>query len=173
MRKFIKKLNEFLPQAMQMNNPTTKPTVVPTPTKPGQRPGPIPNKQPSVTPKPQATAMDVYDHFIDILREVSGEFEFDLEYLVQKYEGGTTTKPTVVPNPTKPGQRPGPIRREKPSVKPEPVAFSQYENLNIKSFSQFVNEARHEENPAFSDDYKRKFPERIRAEAGETQRRVQ
>jgi hypothetical protein len=172
MKKFIKRLNEFLPQSMQMNNPTTKPTVVPNPTKPGQRPGPIPNKQPSVTPKPQATAMDVYNHFIDILREVSGEFEFDLEYLVQKYEGGTTTKPTVVPNPTKPGQRPGPIPNKQPSVTPKPQALGQFENLNLKSFSQFLNEARHEENPAFSDDYKNRFPERIRQEAEETNRRI-
>ena len=75
MKKFIKRLNEFLPQSMQMNSPTTKPTTVPT--KPGQRPGPIPTTRPSTTPKPQATAMDVYNHFIDTLREVSGEFEFE------------------------------------------------------------------------------------------------
>jgi hypothetical protein len=175
MKKFIKRLNEFLPQSMQMNNPTTKPTPTTVPTKPGKRPGPIPTERPSTTPKPQAKAMDVYNHFIDTLREVSGEFEFDLNYLMQKYEmgsGSPTTKPTPTTVPTKPGKRPGPIPTERPSTTPKPQAFGQFESLNLKSFSQFVNEARHEENPAFSDDYKSRFPERIRQEAGETNRRI-
>jgi hypothetical protein len=169
MKRFIKRLNEFLPQAMQMNSPTTKPTIKPN-TKPG-RPGPIPTTRPSTTPKPQATAMDVYNHFIDTLREFKGDFEFDLSYLTQKYEGSTTTKPTTAPPLTKPG-KPGPIPTTRPSTTPKPQALGQFESLTLKSFSQFVNEARHEENPAFSDEYKSRFPERIRQEAEETNRRI-
>ena len=106
MKKFIRKINEYLPASMQMNNPgTTQPGIKPgTPTKPGA-PSPIPGQKPSVTPKPQ----------------MFGE---------------------------------------------------QFENFSLKSFGQFVNEARHEENPAFSDDYKNRFPERIGREAEETNRRI-
>lgn len=172
MKKFVKRLNEFLPQSMQMNNPTTTPGIKPgTPTKPG-KPSPIPGQKPSVTPKPQASSMDVYNHFIDTLRDLNTDFEFDLGYLMQKYESGTTTKPTTKPGtPTRPGA-PSPIPGQKPSVTPKPQAYSQFESFSLKSFGQFVNEARHEENPAFSDDYKSRFPERIGREAEETNRRV-
>ena len=169
MRKFVRKINEFLSQSAQMNNPVIKPTIKPgAPTKPG-KPGPIPTVKPSVEPKPQASANDIYNHFIDTLRSIDQPFDFNLNYLIQKYEGQPTVKPTVKPStPTKPG----PIPTVKPSIEPKPQALGQFENFSIKSFGQFVNEARHEDNPAFSDEYNMRFPERIRQEAGETQGRV-
>ena len=83
MRK-IQRLNEFL-----ANSPTTKPTTRPStpttrPTR--QAPSPIRRDKPSTSPKPQATAEDVVNHYIEILRAEDTEIKFDLKKLKKRYE---------------------------------------------------------------------------------------
>ena len=83
MRK-IQRLNEFL-----ANSPTTKPTTRPStpttrPTR--QAPSPIRRDKPSTSPKPQATAEDVVNHYIETLRAEDTEIKFDLKKLKKRYE---------------------------------------------------------------------------------------
>jgi len=84
--KHIKKIYEYLVMADPTEVPTKTPTKVPTKTPDRRGPSPIRRDKPSVKPKPMASAEDIYDRFINELREEDGKIDFDLKYLASKYK---------------------------------------------------------------------------------------
>ena len=87
MRKRIKTLNEFREAEMNspapVKTPKTAPTTTPTPTR--HAPGPIRRDKPAVDPKPAATALDVVEKFIEILRDGEAPDNFNIKKIRSRY----------------------------------------------------------------------------------------
>jgi hypothetical protein len=182
MRKFIKKLNEFLPQAMQMNNPDTEEE---TETEIDINPDIIPGREREFEPFPDTapkatTEEDLLDRFKEVLMEIDEKegLENIPEYreIISAVFGGPGTEEETETEIDIDTDKE--IERERefepfPDTAPKALFTESY---SLKSFRQFVNESdipSFRNNPAFPKQYQQGWAEAIRQNARELQQSIQ